>query len=105
MQILIKSGEPSQRPQPGHEAVLAATHGDKLRQAVKSASNGPFGNGEDAIAFTITEDGILLGSVADEIAVGHPLRLHEFELPLLVCANLGVPLTPPPVFTPRIDLL
>jgi hypothetical protein len=44
--------------------------------------------------------------VTDEIAVGHPpLRLHELELPLLVRADLGVPLTRPPVFTPRIDLL
>ena len=58
---------------------------------MKPASDRPPGNGEDAVAFTVTDDGILLGSVTDEIAVGHPLRLHEFELPLLVCADLGAP--------------
>jgi hypothetical protein len=91
MQILVKSGEGMQlyelraashrRAQSWHEAVLAATHGDKPRQALKSASNGPFGDGEDAAAFSVTDEWILLGSVTDEIAVGHPLRLHELKLP------------------------
>ena len=71
-----------QRAQTWHEAVLAGTHGDKPRQALKTASNGPFGDGEDAAAFTVTDEWVLLGSVTDEIAVGHPLRLNEFELPL-----------------------
>src|SRR5215472_11385014 len=85
--ILIQASDPSQRAQPGHEAVLAATHGYELRQAVKTSSDRPLGNGEDAVAFVVADEGILLGSVADEIAVGHPLRLHELELPLLMRAD------------------
>ena len=49
--------------------------------ALEPAPNRPLGNGEDAVAFTVTEDGILLGSVTDEVAVSHPLRLHELKLP------------------------
>src|SRR5262245_56851427 len=76
----IQAGEPSQRAQPRHEAVFAATHGDKPRQTVKTAADRPLGNGEDAVACVVADEGILLGSVTDEIAVGHPLRLYKLEL-------------------------
>ena len=62
-------------------AVLTATHGNKPRQALKMASDRPLGNGEDALAFIVADEGILLGSVTDEVAVSHPLRLHELKLP------------------------
>src|SRR5262249_22795324 len=39
-------------------------------------------NREDALAFVVANERILFGSVTDKIAVRHPLRLHEFELPL-----------------------
>ena len=44
-------------------------------------------NGEDALAFVVAYQRILLGSMTDEVAVGRPLRLHELELPLQVCTD------------------
>src|SRR5215471_6092998 len=54
---------------------------------MKAASDGPRGDCEDAVGFVVADERILLGSVADEIAVGYPLRLHELKLPLLVRAD------------------
>jgi len=56
--LRAESREPPQRLQTGHEAVLAAAHGYKPRQALKSTSDRPFGNGEDAIAFIVTDERI-----------------------------------------------
>src|SRR5262249_56398410 len=81
------SRQPPQRAQAGHEAVLAASHGDETRQAMKALADRPLGNGEDAVALVIADERILLGSMTDEIAVGHPLRLHELELLPLVRAD------------------
>ena len=72
--MLTQTGEPLQRAQPGHEAIFAAADGNKPRQAVKTASDRPLGNGEDALAVVVAGERILLGSVTDEIAVRHPLR-------------------------------
>src|SRR5262249_25709676 len=47
----------------------------------------PLGNGEDAVAVVVADERILLGAVADEIAVGGPLRLNELELPLQMRAD------------------
>src|SRR6516162_2115837 len=87
LRMLTQAGEPLQRAQPGHEAIFAAPDANKPRQAVKTASDRPLGNGEDAVAFVVADEGILLGSVTDEIAVGHPLRLHELKLPLQMRAD------------------
>jgi hypothetical protein len=76
-----------QRAQTGHEAVLAATHAYKTWQALKAASDRPPRYREDAPAVIVADEGILLGSVADEIAVGRPLGLNEFELPPQMCAD------------------
>jgi hypothetical protein len=38
------------------------------------------GDRKDTVAFVITDERVLFGSVTDEIAVGHPLRLHELKL-------------------------
>jgi len=47
---------------------------------VKSPTDRGFGYGEDSVAFVITYDRILLRCMIDEVAVSHPLRLHELEL-------------------------
>src|SRR5215510_14010557 len=78
--LRIESREPAQRPQAWHEAVLAASHGDELRQAVKAAPHRFLWNREDALAVVVADERILLSSMTDEIAVRHPLRLHELEL-------------------------
>src|SRR5262245_37890171 len=85
--LLTETRDPSQRAQSRHEAVLAATHGDEPRQALKTASDRPLGNSEDAVAVVVADERILLGSVADEVAVGHPLRLNKLELPMQVRAD------------------
>src|SRR5262249_2199068 len=82
-----KSREPAQCPQPRDEAVLAAAHGDEPRQTVQPAPNRPLRNSEDAVAFVVADQGILLGAVTDEIPVGGPLRLNELELSLQMRAD------------------
>ena len=54
---------------------------------MKAATNWPLRNGEVAVAVVVADERVLLGAVTDEIAVGHPLRLHELELPLEMRAN------------------
>ena len=47
---------------------------------MKTTSYRTLGDGKNSIAFSIAEDRVLLPSMTDEVAVGHPLRLHELEL-------------------------
>jgi hypothetical protein len=54
---------------------------------VQTTPSRNLGNGEDALAFIIADERILLGSVTDEVAVSNPLRLHKLELPLQVRAD------------------
>src|SRR5262249_8922496 len=82
-----ESCEPPQRTQARHEQILAATHGDESRQTLEAAPDRRPGNRENAVAFVVPDEWILLGSVTDEIAVGRPLRLHELELPLQMCTD------------------
>src|SRR6185295_2054322 len=74
-------------PQTGNEAVFAAADGHEPRQTVKAPPRRPLGDGEVAVAVVVADERVLLGAVTDEIAVGHPLRLHELELPLQMRAN------------------
>src|SRR6516164_3496912 len=85
--ILTQVGEPSQGTQPRHKTVFTAADGNEVRQPLKTASDWPLRNSEHAVAFVVTDEGILLRSVTDKIAIGHPLRLHELELPLQVSAD------------------
>src|SRR5262249_39084709 len=70
-----------------HEAIFAATDGDEPRQPVQAPPNRNSGNGEDAFALVVADERVLLGSVADEVAVGYPLRLQELELPTQIRAD------------------
>src|SRR5262249_61349698 len=44
-------------------------------------------DGEGAVALVVADERILLGSVADEVGVGHARRLNKLELPMQVRAN------------------
>ena len=72
--MLTQTGEPLQRAQPGHEAIFAAADDNEPWQAVKAPSGRFLRNREDALAFVVANEWILLGAVTDEIAVRHPLR-------------------------------
>jgi hypothetical protein len=87
LSILTQMGEPSQRTQSGHKTVFTAPDGNEVRQALKTASDWPLRNSEHAVAFIVTDEGILFRSVTDKIPIGHPLRLHELELPPQVRAD------------------
>src|SRR5262249_9341787 len=84
---LAQASEPVQCAQPGHETVFAAADGNEARQPVQTTPNRNLWNGEDALAFIIADERILLGSMTDEVAVSDPLRLHNLELPLQVRAD------------------
>src|SRR5262249_50546952 len=79
--------DPSQRAQSRHEAIFAATDGNEARQPVQAPPNRYSGDGEDALALVVADERILLSSMADEIAVGYPLRLQELELPTQIRAD------------------
>jgi hypothetical protein len=83
----FQTGQPLERSQTRHEAVLASLNGDELRKTVKAATNRAFRNGEDPFSAAVAEDGILFSSVTDEIAVSDPLRLHKLELLPLMHAD------------------
>src|SRR5262249_21478804 len=97
MQIFVKSGRhsprcveggyPSQRAQSRHEAIFAATDVNEAWQSFQAPPNRSSRDGEDTFALVVADERILLGSVADEVAVGHPLRLNKLELPMQVRAN------------------
>jgi hypothetical protein len=54
---------------------------------VQAPPNRRSGDGEDTLTLIVADEWILLGSVADEVAVGHPLRLNELELPMQMRAD------------------
>src|SRR5216684_1839259 len=80
-------GQPFQRSQTGHEAIFASAYLNELRQAMKAATDREFGDGKSSISLAVADDRILFRPVIDEIAVRHPLRLHEFKLLLQMCPN------------------
>src|SRR6266403_2636504 len=80
-------GQPFQRSQTGHEAIFASAYLNELRQAMKAATHREFGDGKSSISLAVADNRILFRPVIDEIAVRHPLRLHEFKLLLQMCAN------------------
>src|SRR5262249_59784816 len=92
MQIFVKSGRhsprcveggyPSQRAQSRHEAIFAATDVNEAWQSFQAPPNRSSRDGEDTFALVVADERILLRSVADKVAVGHPLRLNKLELPM-----------------------
>src|SRR3984957_12478520 len=54
---------------------------------MEAAADRALRDGESSVALVIAYDRVLFRSVTDEVAVRHPLRLHEFELLLQVRAD------------------
>ena len=54
---------------------------------MKPSPDRMLGNSKDLVTLAVVQEWILLCPVTDEIAVGDPLRLNEFKLPLYMCAH------------------
>src|SRR4051812_39935706 len=79
----VEVGEPAQRPQAGHEAVLAAAVDDEVGQPGQATADRPLRDGELTAVLHADQRVALVGG-ADELAVVDPLPLDELELPVEV---------------------
>src|SRR4051812_49230295 len=84
----IEVGEPAQRPEAGHEAVLAAAVDDEVGQPSKAAADRLLGDGE-LPAILHADQRVAFGGGADELAVVDPFPLDELELPVQARADEG----------------
>ncbi|WP_326827977.1 MULTISPECIES: hypothetical protein [unclassified Streptomyces] len=86
--VRCRVGDPAQRRQAGHEAVLATPVDDEWRQPLETAADRLARDGEPAVVVH-ADQRVLFRGRPNELAVVHPLPLRELELPVQVRSDKG----------------
>src|SRR5689334_8214908 len=80
-------GEPTQRSQSRHEAILTATSENELRDSLATPAHRFTRNSKTTWTTGRSGDRIPFRPGSEEDTVVYPLRLHELELPADVSPN------------------
>src|SRR3712207_4579230 len=85
--LRVQVGDPAERRQAGHEAVLAAPIDDEAGDVGQASPDRALRDGEAAVAIVRADQRVRLARRTEEAAVVHPLGLDELELPRGVRAD------------------